>query len=1019
MIGHSFISYSRIDAEDFALRLYDALTTGTPPVAAWVDQRRVRPGDRWDDKIVEAIRACGCLLFLMTRDSVRSRSNCSEEWSRALRYKKPVVPLLFDVDADPPFGFERRQRIDFTGDFERALSELRGHLEWLGSPLGILDTLQNQLSDALDQLARERDPQKRTRIEQDIAHLEQQIAEQQRIVDDPQAAAERVEESIRRGLERERKPERPVSGLARSKFINPPPGIAPSYFQDRHIETGLIASFLRDHALRLMTVVGRGGVGKTALVCRLLKEIETGEFPEGHGAFQVDGIVYLSANGTRRVTFPNLFNDLSKLLPDNAASQMQELFKDAQITPAEKMRALLAYFREGCIVLLLDNFEDVLNSETRTIKDSELLEALGALLTLPPHGVKVLVTTRIAPWDLAQLEPALQNRLDLDEGLPSPYAENILREMDVDGKVGLSTAPEALLEEARRRTRGYPRALEALFAILSADRNVSLREILDDTDRVLPENVVEKLVGEAFSSLDVTAQRVIQALAVYGSPVTPVAVDYLLQPYLQGVNSSAVLGRLVNMQFVRKESGRYYLHPIDRGYALSRIPRGSQRNLDDPDSFTQIALQRRGANFFKQARKAREDWKTIADLAPQLAEFDLRCASQDYETAAAVLAEIDGNYLALWGHNTKVIELRTMLVDHLTDTRQQEANLYRLADALRCVGEMDRAVSFAQRALEIAEARHDIRATGSHYGNLGLIYYESGEAAKAIELHTKSLQISRSLGDEGAQSSSLNNLANAYADEGNLTGAIECYEQALEISRRYHARRSEGIFLGNLGRAYLDLGDARKAYAYFDEALAIAREINNRVWQAIDTYYLGMTHTRTGMFREGIRSLEEALSISQETQDRRTQSRVLFCLGECHSNLRDLSEAERFYKEGFALKLPSAHFMCAVKLGVVKLEQGDAEEAARWFAEGISICRTLLKRTPTLGDALQFKALAQLGSGESEEALGSLRAGLERSSPKGVVQNLLNDLTQLKRVSSNLKGIDDALAIAHRSIDTA
>ena len=279
-------------------------------------------------------------------------------------------------------------------------------------------------------------------------------------------------------------------------------------------------------------------------------------------------------------------------------------------------------------------------------------------------------------------------------------------------------------------------------------------------------------------------------------------------------------------------------------------------------------------------------------------------------------------------------------------------------------------------------------------------------------------EISRSLDDEGAQSSSLNNLANAYADEGNLTGAIECYEQALEISRRYHARRSEGIFLGNLGRAYLDLGDARKAYAYFDEALAIAREINNRVWQAIDTYYLGMTHTRTGMFREGIRSLAEALSISQETQDRRTQSRVLFCLGECHGSLRDLSEAERFYKEGFALKLPSANFMCAVKLGIVKLEQGDAEDAAHWFAEGISICRTLLKRTPTLGEALQFKALAQLGAGEFEEALETLRAALERSSPKGVVQNLLNDLRQLKRVSPDCKGIDDALTLVEQALDS-
>jgi hypothetical protein len=70
---------------------------------------------------------------------------------------------------------------------------------------------------------------------------------------------------------------------------------------------------------------------------------------------------------------------------------------------------------------------------------------------------------------------------------------------------------------------------------------------------MLPNNVVKELVGEAFSRLDPTAQRIMQALAIYGRPVTPAAVDYLLQPYLAGVNSAPILGRLVNMQFARKE----------------------------------------------------------------------------------------------------------------------------------------------------------------------------------------------------------------------------------------------------------------------------------------------------------------------------------------------------------------------------------------------------------------------------------------------------------------------------------
>ena len=44
----------------------------------------------------------------------------------------------------------------------------------------------------------------------------------------------------------------------------------------------------------MLTIVGRGGVGKTAMVCRLLKGLESGETePDGLGAMKVEGIVYL------------------------------------------------------------------------------------------------------------------------------------------------------------------------------------------------------------------------------------------------------------------------------------------------------------------------------------------------------------------------------------------------------------------------------------------------------------------------------------------------------------------------------------------------------------------------------------------------------------------------------------------------------------------------------------------------------------------------------------------------------
>src|SRR6202042_3543755 len=130
----------------------------------------------------------------------------------------------------------------------------------------------------------------------------------------------------------------------------------------------------------------------------------------------------------------------------------------------------------------------------------------------------------------------------------------------------------------------------------------------------VPGNVVEALVGEAFSRLDPRAQQVMQALAIYPAPPPPVPIDSLLQPYQPAIDATPVLARLVNMQFVRREAGRYYLHQVDRDYALSRVPEGepADRNAD-PAPFTRPALRHHAGDYFEQTRAPREDWKTLDD----------------------------------------------------------------------------------------------------------------------------------------------------------------------------------------------------------------------------------------------------------------------------------------------------------------------------------------------------------------------------------------------------------------------
>ncbi len=977
MTDHHFISYSSVDAFDFSFKLYNSLVGGQPSFPAWRDKDKIKPGRDWDVQILEAIKICKSMVFVMTKDSVMDESVCKNEWTKALSYKKPVIPVLLDKDAEMPFGLGSRQYIDFTSNFDAGLAVVRDHLIWLDSPEGKLQSLKDRLSDAKRALSRA-SVDKISLIKDDIAQLQKDIENQKRIIADPQGAKKQVEQSIKAAQERERQPERPASGISHTKFINPPPGAAPNYFQDRTIETKMIVDFLKNDAQRMITVVGRGGMGKTAMVCRLLKSIENGKLPDNGGEICADGIVYLSDSGSHKVTVPNIFSDMCRLLPEAKAKELDDIYRNPKASIEAKMMPLLEAFPAGCVILLLDNFESSVDVQTRKIKDAELDEALRAILNMSQHAVKVIMTTRIAPKDLALVHPERQKPLDLDKGLESPYAENILREMDADGKVGLKNAPDKLLSQARERTQGNPRALEALFAILSADRDSTLPEILADTKKILPDHVVDVLVGEAFSRFDNTAQGVIEALSVYGRPVTPAAVDFMLSPFISGIDSAPVLGRLLNMHFVRKEEGRYYLHPVDRDYAFSRIPPGKpeDRNSDEIP-FTQFALLHSGADYFEQVRKTREEWKTKDDLAPQLAEFDLRCKGEDYETAARVLLDIDFDYLMLWGQYKIIIDMHRRLQGNLSDPYLRGASSGNLGSAFYHVGEYQEAIKFYSQALDIDRENNNKGGEGVWLGNLGNAYYNFGQVEKAIEYYEKALAIAREIGDRRGEGNHLGNMGNAYSDLGQVEKAIEYYEKALAIARKIGNRGGEGNHLGNMGNAYSDLGQVEKAIEYYEKALAIAREIGDRRGEGSHLGNLGIAYNNLGQVEKAIEYYEKALAIAREIGDMRGEGIAFGNLGIAYYNLGQVEKAIEYYEKALAIArkigyrdLEACQLGC---LGDALICQNHPEKAMKEYDKAVSIAGET-KNQQMQNETRYGQALARLICMDLKETRSSIEA---------------------------------------------
>ena len=529
------------------------------------------------------------------------------------------------------------------------------------------------------------------------------------------------------GIEREQVPAEPQPVRA-SKFVNPPPATAPAWFQDRQVETGLLAKYVTDPGIRLVTVTGRGGIGKTAMVCRLLKGLEAGRIPDVDGdlaGITVGGIVYLSRNGAHQVQYPTLVADLLRLLPAEEALRLQRLYQDPHHDPAEVMLAVLEAFPAGePVVLLLDNLESVMDAERETLTEHALYQALSAVLTAPAHAVTVIATTRVTPAGLLKIEPARQHRLRLEEGLGSPDAQIVLRELDGDGRLGLRDAPEELLDGLCRHTRGFPRALEAVKAILDGDDTLTPGDLLARTRHLPEDQVVQVLVGEAYELLDVPARQVMQALAVFPAPVSAVAVDFLLRPVSPTTDAAPILTRLVRRQLVRFQDGHYYVHPVDREYARSRLPAGDPG--DSAAAFTLAGLQARAGDYYAQIRTLRESWRTMDDVRPQLAEFDLRCDTGDYDTAATVLADIDLYYLLVWGHYRTLVELHERIHGRITDPALNAVHLSSLGACRYSLGEYERASDLHTQALAIARDIGDRQDEGIHLGNLGKLPLQPG-----------------------------------------------------------------------------------------------------------------------------------------------------------------------------------------------------------------------------------------------------------------------------------------------------
>jgi serine/threonine protein kinase/two-component SAPR family response regulator len=374
-------------------------------------------------------------------------------------------------------------------------------------------------------------------------------------------------------------------------------------FIGRHSELEQIKSLLRSPGCQLLTLTGSGGTGKTRLSIQAAVELN-GSFPGGVYFVPLDSL-----------------NPGDWILP-SIAKALNIFFYQGDTSPHQQ---LLDFLREKRILLILDNFDQLVDPENISLVSEILSNAMG---------VKILATSRVRLNIMGeQLFPV--------KGLEMPEAR-ILAGWDDPEEQALTYSALELFADSARRVQptfhltqedlghvlricqlvdGIPLGIELAAAWLEimnpAEIVTEIARSLDFLETGL-ENVPERqrslraVFEYSWGLLDETEREVILKLSVFQGSFSPEAAQFITEtPF------STLLG-LANKSWLQQAAkGRLQLHELLRQYANEFLRKNLSVWLEARDAHSFFY-----SNFVDEQRRALRGPDQIAALDAVEAEFD-------------------------------------------------------------------------------------------------------------------------------------------------------------------------------------------------------------------------------------------------------------------------------------------------------------------------------------------------------------------------------------------------------------
>jgi len=560
--------------------------------------------------------------------------------------------------------------------------------------------------------------------------------------------------------------------------------VAPTPFLGREAELAETAELLIRRDLRLVTLTGPGGTGKTRLAVQAAANVWD-HFP--------DGIFWVPLAALRDAT----------IVPSAVLQAIGSKEQTAK-TPLQSLVAGLAGKR---LLLVLDNAEHLMPAVANVIAD---------LISGAPT-IRVLVTSRE------------RLRLQGEHTYPVPpmtRADGVRlfleRAHAVDPSVLYSTSVDTLCERLDRS----PLALELAAArtgLYTPEQLVArLGKRLDllkgDRDRDPRQQTLRATIAWSYDLLTRPEQSAFTRLSVFAGGATLEAVEAVCEI------DADVMQSLLDKSLLRRRADdgpRFSMLEMIREYALERLNESDGRDetvrryenwyVEFADLNDSRLRGPDGSNISRRLRLEHDNFRAILVGA---------LGRGDGETLLRLAAAL----WSFWLHHGHLDEGRSWLDKALSVSDRQptriRAHAYNGASAIALhQRDLRHAHGYADSSLRIAHELGDDRLIAIARMTLGLVSSSSGDFPDAAEQLAEARSIFAALGDDVRSAQVLRNWGHTELKRGRFDRAVELLAESLALSRKIGNDRQLAFTLSTFGMTRLGQGDAEAARTLIEEAL--------------------------------------------------------------------------------------------------------------------------------------------------------------------------------------------------------